>query len=101
MRTKVVPVLVLLSAALLTACSPSKKALLEEERESYTIANYQLPAEDPYGRTGWVQPPAPLAKSPEGRAWETQGAPLLEPPSRNVQAMQPKLPSANRASRKY
>jgi hypothetical protein len=80
----------------LTSCSSGLK---KDEPETFSYATRQLPREERYGTTAWVQPPTVVPQAVDSSGFsEVSDAPLLKP-AETPPLVAPKLPAAR--SRRY
>jgi hypothetical protein len=80
--------LVSLSGASLVGCSTRPRPA---DTTVYSVAKHQLPAEDPYSRKSFVQPPV-NTKLPA----QSSNAPLIQPAREEAITVAPKLPLPRR-----
>ena len=80
----------------LASCSSTGK---NDEPEAFSYATRQLPREERYGTTAWVQPPTVVPQAVDSSGFgEVSDAPLLKP-AETPPLVAPKLPAAR--SRRY
>lgn len=82
----------------LTACSSSTTT---EEPIVYSYPKHQLPREDRYSTTAWVQPPTVVPHNIDQSGFSDSDAPLLKPADGPPKVASPTLPTPAGSSRRY